>query len=786
MDIKNEEKFHKLTFALSNSKRGKQKLLKLLENVLENHKIIEKNDSFYVSPTNSLSSCLVNNFDNNSLSSSSSSSLSNDYVLNKDFISVNNEISIISCKPKDVVTCLNVGLAHVGVGYNDLIYFGQNDSSSSSSSSSSSFSSSELPIGKKYWRIVKELDDDGADLKDSNKNKKVKVCLVCHFSRYEELSQRLKYGGRYANTLHVVSEFPRLMFEEVERGGKESERAKMVLDHCASFIQSHGSVETFLAGNYYLKRTKSMDPYDINPKVDAVITIVESGATLRKHDLVILCEIMELKPCIFIRRQRWQLESPQLRTFIFKHLKLPIYIDGIDGSGKTTLVKNLKNIFSKLQDNDIDEKKYNIYDRGPLTKLSLKTCLEWPDSLLDFGIYIILDCDIDIACERCSVRNIQDNQEKDDYWEKSKQQFYYRHVFRALAAKYGLYFIDTTSLTEKNVLDIVLNRLEDYVIPRIDKIDHHMIEEYYPSIVNQGNSKTIRSLVKNKYDLVTYIPSVYSHRNQRAAIIENTDQYRRRFFQCILHVLWANEISHSSIYVGNQHVLVEHIDNNEILPIEICVKNNLVGTDKHSYYGLENQTQIFKFPNNQSQYLEYKQPLVRFDWRNPNHDPNTGQPIGDKALYDDLASLLLGGPHILQKTKSLVKNTFNVLRQFLNGAGLEILDICMMCEKSGSKLYYEISQDCARLKLLNSSSSSSSSSSASSSSSISLIDVDKDLFRAVSASSSSSNSLIDVDKDLFRAGATDDVVANGWKKAAEMVEEYLPLYLKNVAQVLGD
>jgi hypothetical protein len=48
--------------------------------------------------------------------------------------------------------------------------------------------------------------------------------------------------------------------------------------------------------------------------------------------------------------------------------------------------------------------------------------------------------------------------------------------------------------------------------------------------------------------------------------------------------------------------------------------------------------------------------LVRFDYRNPNHD-KTGKPLGDEAMCDDLANLFID----VTNAKKLALKTFSAL-----------------------------------------------------------------------------------------------------------------------------
>lgn len=91
------------------------------------------------------------------------------------------------------------------------------------------------------------------------------------------------------------------------------------------------------------------------------------------------------------------------------------------------------------------------------------------------------------------------------------------------------------------------------------------------------------------------------------------------------------------------------------------------------------------------------------------------------------------------KVKELAHKTFDVFSSFFDRHGMIIMDICLMITKDGSKLYYEITQDCSRIKL-------------------------KTL-----------DGLSSFDKDIWRAGGSSELVATKWNE----LQEKITLFIKN-------
>jgi thymidylate kinase len=125
-----------------------------------------------------------------------------------------------------------------------------------------------------------------------------------------------------------------------------------------------------------------------------------------------------------------------------------IIIDGIDLSGKSTLISRLAE----------KHKQFEFKDRGILTKLTLSHWDNWekPENLVrNWNHYIILEVDIEEAKQRLANRKIENNQISDK-WELDSNLFLFRYRFRNLAAYYGnIHLVDTTNLSKENLDNII-------------------------------------------------------------------------------------------------------------------------------------------------------------------------------------------------------------------------------------------------------------------------------------------------------------------------------------------
>lgn len=149
-------------------------------------------------------------------------------------------------------------------------------------------------------------------------------------------------------------------------------------------------------------------------------------------------------------------------------------------------------------------------------------------------------------------------------------------------------------------------------------------------------------------------------------------------------------------YVGNEYTLCEKLDITYDIPsIEVIVKRCCVGTDKHRYFGVNSKMSRLGGPIvSQDENMEYPDILVRFEYRNPNYHPETKKPLGDEALYDDLADYFIN----VKESKILAKRTFTSLSSHFDKMGIYFVGVCFMIATDGKKHFYEISQDCGRFK----------------------------------------------------------------------------------------
>jgi broad-specificity NMP kinase/phosphoribosylaminoimidazole-succinocarboxamide synthase len=406
----------------------------------------------------------------------------------------------------------------------------------------------------------------------------------------------------------------------------------------------------------------------------------------------------------------------------FEHI---VTIDGIDGSGKTTIVQLLTK----------REPSCYVNDRGNLTSLTLLHPSDLPEKFIYKGVYIILDASPSVCLSRINLRGFADK------WASSKWLHYFHKYYRMLVSKYNLFYIDTTCLsieeTYSAVIDIIKNKNDKYKMPCPDLVTDDVFNSLQQ--VANGESKDVR--LYNGYHLVKYIPSIYSHTQQRAGIVPGSDVERMKMTKEILLLFWLNGIDHSYIYVGKKYTLTIPLDNYcDIPPVEIIYKGCWSGSDKHRYYDLPNKidrfgNQIVKSIFNGELY-EYIDPYVRIDLRNPNHVD--GRPWGDYNLDDILANKFID---LCVKTNAL--KTASIIKNFLLKINIYLVDCCFMYTSNGKMLYGEFSQDCGRYKYIG------------------------------------EDQLDNLDKDIWRAGGSSDLVLEKYKKMSSLVENGMKKHLSD-------
>jgi len=446
-----------------------------------------------------------------------------------------------------------------------------------------------------------------------------------------------------------------------------------------------------------------------------------------------------------------------------------IDIDGIDGTGKTTAVNALRNTYPNIKFNDrgIISKLTDIYDDDLPETL--------PNVIDEHHYYIILDADPDVA-----VRRIYKRGPPVDKYDKYPSIYKYHNRCIRMAIKYGTYYIDTTKMDIPNVLINIMKIIEQITKRKMDGNDYYNDPQPYilPNpdnyseqefnclpLVAEGCSKIIRA-IDDKFTLIAYKPTVYSHKQQREGVIPFTDKERMEMTKNILYLFDIEQIPHAYVYIGKNYVLCKNLNPERDIPIiEVIVKKCCVGTDKYRYHMLDKRISRFGYPIvDVDEKREYPNYIVRYDYRNPNHTYTkkiddasetildvssfmdkkseeklltdksiTKKPKGDEVMCDDLADLFIN----VNASKKLANKTFAVLDSHFKKMGIYFEDICFMITTDGSMHYSEISQDCGRYKK---------------------IDEDK---------------LTPLDKDVFRAGGSSPLVFEKWKQMTEITKAYV-------------
>lgn len=233
--------------------------------------------------------------------------------------------------------------------------------------------------------------------------------------------------------------------------------------------------------------------------------------------------------------------------------------------------------------------------------------------------------------------------------------------------------------------------------------------------VVEGESKEIRYMGNGKV-AIRLKPTVYSYTHNRAGELPGTDSLRLRATEILVDQLATAGIKHAYCAINKQFIQADLIlqphtrDNPQPFrpsdltasqinklpsapPIEVVVKDRHVGTPKHRYYKFTN------YPTRDGIYIDvddkYPETTVRFDWRNPMKD-NDGNRLADEVLSDEMANWFIN----VRQAKKTACKSFEVLRDFMETKGIDLWDICFFISMDGKTVFSEISQDCGRYRLL--------------------------------------------------------------------------------------
>jgi ATP phosphoribosyltransferase len=538
----------------------------------------------------------------------------------------------------------------------------------------------------------------------------------------------------------------------------------------------------------------SVESYVISENCDAAITIVQSGETLKQNDLHEVLKLrkvglnmwMHIPPRLYQQRDQSQ---HKLRVAVYQHLNpcfKAVVVDGIDGTGKTTVLQEI------VKDKRCHE--MLVFDRLPA--LSNATCfpgavpevsdiLEAPLTPKNTTV-VILEANPEICDRRLKARNIfiRNGDEQLEPYEQKDAQCFFRLRYRQIAALCGFDVVPADcSVAElmQRVNGIIMDGDEQFRVPALPDVTAEFFNRLETRA--EGESKLVKKL-SNRFDLIRYKPSVYSHKQQRGGFVKGTDHERQKTTLNIMLLLAKAGVPHTYWHICNGYILAERLE--QAPPVEVCVKGAHVGTHSHIYHNMAERRDRFgcKLVNAHDMYEE---PIVRFDWRNPNHlQPEPGQrlvdmrhtqihanplrdagfdddaierifqamyphgvPLGDFAMADELADKFI----CVKKARVLVKKAFKALSEHFSRMNIRFKDVCFMVVQDGDRLFGEVSQDCGRYEA---------------------IDPHVSAFqKCVAKKLPWTTDSACVDKDIWRAGGSSDHVLEKWKRLTFLVDAYV-------------
>ena len=208
------------------------------------------------------------------------------------------------------------------------------------------------------------------------------------------------------------------------------------------------------------------------------------------------------------------------------------------------------------------------------------------------------------------------------------------------------------------------------------------------SILIRGESKEVVRIGQGLVE-IRFLPTVYSFSANRSGVIPGTAEIRVRSSQILTGILAKAGISHAYESFSADRVIAREV---VPPPIEVVVKGRHVGTPKHRYYGLSD------WPTRTGKSIgvgeRYSSPHVRFDWRNPQKHPETGERLADEVLHEDLADEFIN----VRKARITAFRCWTALSSALDKVGIELVDICLFIDVTGEIVFGELSPDCSRFR----------------------------------------------------------------------------------------
>lgn len=192
----------------------------------------------------------------------------------------------------------------------------------------------------------------------------------------------------------------------------------------------------------------------------------------------------------------------------------------------------------------------------------------------------------------------------------------------------------------------------------------------------EGHSRILRKTDMPDFLISTLKPTIFSLEANGPIELPGIDVPRTKLNALFSEHLHRLGIRTSTICTKDRWIL--HSKEN-VPPIEIVVKGALIGSPKHIYKQIDkHSTRFGKNLEIGGQHVPY----VRFDWRNP-------LPHADQCMPEGLADHFID----IKEASATAIKAFQALKQILNPASLDLLDICFFMNAEGNVLCAEISTD---------------------------------------------------------------------------------------------
>lgn len=231
-----------------------------------------------------------------------------------------------------------------------------------------------------------------------------------------------------------------------------------------------------------------------------------------------------------------------------------IFIDGNDGTGKTSICRMFQELRPDLE----------VKDRCILTGCTDIFDDDLPKQL-DDGIYIILGATVDESRKRIEARGGET-----DKYDSYEALFKYHNRYRRLAIRYNTFWIDTTGRTLEDVYNDIIDLISDRVDKKLFRLPNpDSYKDIFDTLpVIKFGDVEIRAL-DEKYDLVRY------NKMQIGPICLSTDQIHQ-MLRYILYLFDIENIHHTHLYIGDNLVLKVR---GECIMLNSTLKNHLQKID---------------------------------------------------------------------------------------------------------------------------------------------------------------------------------------------------------------